>query len=256
VDSLRPFERPNGALLRPGTFVYQLSTRRDTLVTQLGIRTVQVTPALVGGMPGWLIAESRTGSAMPTIDSLYVARADLSPERWVASIGKAQLAASFTRDSMFGATQTYQGRASFVAPLPEGALLTPGMVERVVEMLPLQAGFRTGASLVIFEMGSTRTVPAELAVVREETVALPDRTVDCWVVALRALPGALEERMWVTKTAPRVVKTEQSTSVGLLVAMLQPEAAPPVVTPAGGTAGAPPTSTPPTPTPPPPRPPN
>ena len=36
VESLPPFERPNGALLRPGSFVYQLSSRRDTVVTPLG----------------------------------------------------------------------------------------------------------------------------------------------------------------------------------------------------------------------------
>lgn len=219
-DSVQTFERPNGTLLRPGSFVYQLAARRDTLIVPLGIRTVQVTESTLGGAPGWLIAESRTGSAVSTSDSLYLARADLSPERWVATIGQAQLAASFTRDSMFGAMQTYQGRSSFVHPLPAGALLTPGMVERIVEMLPLQPGYRASATLVFLEMGSPRTVPAELLVEREETVALPDRTVDCWVVLLRA--GPLEQRLWVSKEAPRVVKTEQATSAGILSALLQP----------------------------------
>jgi hypothetical protein len=220
VESLPPFERPNGLLLRPGTFTYQLSSRRDTLVTPLGQRTVVVTETTFAGSPSWLIAESRTGTAVTTTDSLFLARADLSPGRWLATNGSAQLASSFSRDSMFVAMQSYQGRASFVTPLPAGALLTAGMVERIVELLPLAPGFRTGATLVLFEMGTPRAIPAELRVERDEPVTLADRTVDCWVVLLRA--GALEERLWVSKESPRVVKTEQTTGAGVLTGVLQP----------------------------------
>jgi hypothetical protein len=220
VESLPPFARPNGLLLRPGVFIYQLSSRRDTLVTPLGQRTVVVSETTFAGSPSWLIAESRTGTPVTTSDSLYLARSDLSPGRWVATSGRAQLASSFSRDSMFVAMQSYQGRASLVTPLPAGALLTPGMVERIVEMLPLDAGFRTGATLVLFEMGAPRVIPAELVVEGQESVVLPDRSVDAWVVALRG--GALEERLWVTKESPRVVKTEQKTGAGLLTAVLQP----------------------------------
>lgn len=220
VESLPPFERPNGMLLRAGSLVYQLSSRRDTLLTPLGQRTVVVTEATFAGAPSWLIAESRTGTAVSTTDSLYLARSDLSPGRWLATNGKAQLAASFSRDSMFVAMQSYQGRSSVVTALPAGALLTAGMVERIVELLPLEVGFRTGATIVLFEMGTPRTIPAELRVDGQEPLVLADRAVDCWVVVLRA--GTLEERLWVTRDSPRVVKTEQVTAGGLLTAVLQP----------------------------------
>jgi hypothetical protein len=220
VESLPPFERPNGLLLRRGTLVYQLSSRRDTVVTPLGQRTVVVGETMFAGSPAWLIAESRTGTPVVTTDSLYLARPDLSPNRWLATSGSAQLAASFSRDSMFVAMQSYQGRASFVTPLPAGALLTAGMVERIVELLPLSIGFRTGATILLFEMGSPRVIPAELRVDREEPVTLADRTVDCWVVTLRG--GTLEEHLWVSKEAPRVVKTEQATGLGVLTSLLQP----------------------------------
>jgi hypothetical protein len=220
VESLPPFARPNGLLLRPGTFVYQLSSRRDTLVTRLGQRTVVVSETTFAGSPSWLIAEARTGTTVPTSDSLYLARPDLSPARWLATNGRAQLASSFGRDSMFVAMQSYQGRASFVTPLSSGALLTPGMVERIVELLPLEVGYRTGATIVLFEMGAPRAIPAELRVDQEERLALPDREVDCWIVVLRA--GALEERLWVSKENPRVLKTEQATGAGMLTAVLQP----------------------------------
>lgn len=220
TDSAVFFERPNGALLRPGTFVYALFTRRDSLRTPHGLRTVVVSETTVGGIPSWLIADARTGTAVETRDSLYLARGDLSPERWVASIALAQLAVSFSRDSMFGGLQSYQGRASFAVPLPKGALLTAGMVDRMVELLPLAPGYRAAASLVQLEFGAPRVLPAELAVVGEESAVLLDRLVDCWVVSLRA--GTLEERLWVSKEAPRVVKTEQQTSAGILTAVLQP----------------------------------
>lgn len=220
VESLPPFERPNGALLRPGTFTYQLTTRRDTLVTSVGQRTVVVSETSFAGSPAWLIAESRTGTAVPTTDSLYLVRADLSPSRWVATNGKSQLAASFGRDSMFVALQSYQGRTSLATALPAGALLTPGMVERIVELMPLAPGFRTGATIVLFDMSGPRAIPAELRVDREEPLVLPDRTVDCWVVVLRG--GTLEERLWVAKDSSRVVKTEQQTGVGVLTGLLAP----------------------------------
>jgi len=220
VESLPPFARPNGLLLRAGSFVYQLSSRRDTLVTPLGQRTVMVSETSFAGSPAWLIAEARTGTAVPTTDSLYLARADLSPNRWLATNGQSQLASSFGRDSMFVAMQTYQGRASFVTPLSPGALLTPGMVERIVELMPLELGFRTGATIVLFEMGAPRAIPAELRVDQEDKLEVAGRTVDCWIVVLRA--GALEERLWVSKEAPRVLKTEQATGAGVLTAVLQP----------------------------------
>lgn len=220
ADTLPAFERPNGTLLRPGSFVYQLTVRRDTLVRDLGTRTVDVTETTAGGVPGWLVAESRVGTVVPTTDSLYLSRADLSPTRWVGAIGSARLAASFTHDSMYGAMQSYQGRASFITTVPAGALLTAGMVDRVVELLPLQAGYRTGASLVLIELGTPRSVPAEIAVEREEAVTLADKNIDCWVVRLTA--GTLEERLWVSKESPRVVKTEQTTAAGILTAILRP----------------------------------
>lgn len=217
-DSVPRFAPPNGLLLRAGSMAYQISLRRDTVTTSLGVRRVEVSEASLGGVPGWLVAESRTGTAVTTSDSLYVHRADLSPERWAATVGRAQLAVSFTRDSMFAAQQSYQGRSSFAAELPAGALLTPAMTDRILELLPLAPGLRLSASLVQVEWGAPAVVPALLTVDREESVALLDRLADCWVVTLRA--GALEKRYWITKEAPRVVKTEQATPGGLLTELL------------------------------------
>ena len=220
-ESLPPFERPNGALLRPGTLRYQLSLRTPNgQSVPLGARTVVVTDSAIGGAVGWLIAESRTGTVVETTDSVYAARGDLTPARWTATIGRAQFAASFTRDSMFGAFQGYQGRSSFALPVPAGALLSAGMVERIAELLPLRVGYRAGAALVLVDGAGPRAVPAELVVDRIARVDASGGAVDCWVLSLRA--GAVEERLWISVQGTRVVRTEQATVQGTLIAELLP----------------------------------
>jgi len=218
IDSVSTFERPNGAAVRASVRTYRLSLLRDAGPTSLGTRTVEVSESMLGGAPAWLIAERRTGSAVATTDSLWVGRADLTPLRWVATVDRTQLAASFSRDSIFGALQSYSGRGSFTATLLPGALVTPGMAERVVELLPLANGYRAGASLVLVDVGTPRALPAEIAVEREERTRTSAGDVDCWVVVLRA--GAMEERLWVDKSQRLVVRTEQRTSTGTVVGEL------------------------------------
>jgi hypothetical protein len=217
VDSIPTFERPNGSLMRTGSLTYTLSlTKPSGQVIPLGMRTVNVSETTIGGTQGWLVAEARTGTVLESTDSVSLARADLSPERWSATIGRAQLGASFTRDSVFGAIATYQGQTSFAMALPPGALLSAGMVERVIELLPLRIGYRASASLVIVDGASPRALPAEIVVDREERV----NGMDSWVVSIRA--GALEQRLWVSKRDSRVVRVEQTLPDGVLSSVLQP----------------------------------
>ena len=218
TDALFAFERPIGAPLRTGTSTYRLSLLRDSGPVSLGERTVEVSETQLGGVPTWLVAERRTGSAVPTTDSLWLAKADLTPLRWIGTVGRAQLAASFSHDSIFGAQQSYAGRSSFTTAVLPGVLATPGMTERIVEMLPLHAGYRAAASLILVDQGAPRTLPAELSVDREERITTSAGDADCWVVLLRA--GAMEERLWVDKAKHLVVRTEQATSSGRLLGEL------------------------------------
>lgn len=218
VDSLFAFEHAIGAPLRTGASTYRLSLLRDAGPIALGERTVEVTETQLGGAPMWLVAERRTGSAVPTADSLWLARAELTPVRWTGMVDRAQLAASFSHDSIFGALQSYAGRSSFTTPLLPGVLVTPGMTERIVEMLPLRAGYRASASLILVDMGTPRALPAELSVEREDRTRTSAGDADCWVVLLRA--GAMEERLWVDKGRRLVVRTEQATTSGRLVGEL------------------------------------
>ena len=219
-ESLPPFERPNGALMRTGSLTYLLTLRKhDGGLVSLGTRAVSVSDGAVAGTPGWLIVDARRGSAVETTDSVYLARADLTPQRWTATIGRAQLAASFSRDTMFAAIESYQGRASFAVAVPPGSLLSAGMVERVIELLPLRVGYHAGASLLLIDGTAPRALPVEILVEREERVQSSGRDIDCLVVAIRA--GAAEQRLWVSKDGSRVVRTEQVVAEGVLSAVLQ-----------------------------------
>ena len=218
ADSVGPFERPDGASLRPGVSAFRLTLQRDGRVTPLGTRTVDVSEAQLGGTAGWLIAERREGTVVPTSDSLWLSRSELAPERWVASIDRTKMAASFSRDSVFGAIQSYEGRSSFSSGVAPGAFVTPGMTERIIELLPLRVGYHALASLLLLDTGTPRTLPAEVIVEREERAHVGTSDVDAWVVLLRA--GAIEERLWVSKSDRRVVRTEQRSGTGVLVAEL------------------------------------
>ncbi len=220
VDSIPIFERPNGSLMRTGALTYALSLTKPTgQVVPLGTRSVSVSETTIGGTQGWLVAEARTGTVVESTDSVTLARADLSPERWSATIGRSRMGASFTRDSMFGAIETYQGRSSFALALPPGSLLSAGMVERVIELLPLRIGYRASASLVIVDGASPRVLPAEIVVDREERADVGRCGVDCWLVSIRA--GAVEQRLWVSKDGSRVMRVEQIVADGVLSSVLQ-----------------------------------
>jgi len=215
ADSVGPFERPDGALLHPGTTAFRLTLQRDGRITPLGTRTVDVSESQLGGATVWVIAERREGTVVPTSDSLWLTRTELAPERWVASIDKTKMAASFSKDSMFGAIQSYEGRASFSSSVAPLAFITPGMTERIIELLPLRVGYHALASILLLDAGTPRTVPAELIVEREERAHVGAHDVDAWVVLLRA--GSIEERLWVSKSDRRVVRTEQRSAAGVLV---------------------------------------
>ena len=220
ADSLPSFERPNGMLLRTGTLTYALSLiKPGGATTALGVRTVTIAAAQLGGTPGWLVAEERTGTVVPTSDSVYLSRADLAPERWSATNAASRVGASFSRDSVFGAVDSYQGRSSFALGVPLNVLLSAGMLERVLELLPLKDGYHVGASLLLVEGASQHVVPAEILVRPVESVLAGAGSVDAWLVLVRW--GGSEERLWISRDTMRVVKTEQVVAEGLLTSVLQ-----------------------------------
>jgi hypothetical protein len=104
--------------------------------------------------------------------------------------------------------------------VPANVLLSAGMVERVIELLPLRDGYRAGVSLLLVDGLEPRVVPAEIIVERSEQVTAANGAVDAWRVALRW--GAMEQRLWIARDGTRVVRTEQALTDGVLISLLQP----------------------------------
>jgi hypothetical protein len=93
------------------------------------------------------------------------------------------------------------------------------MTERVIELLPLRVGYHALASLLLLDNGTPRVLPAELIVERDERARIGTKDVDCHVVLLRA--GSIEERLWLSTSDRRVVRTEQRTASGVVIGELQ-----------------------------------
>jgi hypothetical protein len=221
LDSIAAFERPNGGLLRAGTSTYQLSlTKPDGVAVPLGVQTITVTDSPLSGAAGWLIADSRVGTMVATSDSVFLSRGTLTPERWTAVNGRAQLGAAFTRDTAFGGIQNYQGRASFAIGVPGDVLLSAGMTTRIIEMLPLREGYRVRATLFVVDGLTPMLTPAEISVDSVERIPVGGRLVDAWRVVLRA--GAMERRYWVSRDGARVVRIEVPVPEGLMISTLAP----------------------------------
>jgi len=165
----------------------------------IGRRTLEVIAATHAEQPVWLLIESRTG-AVAAVESLYVT-ADLRPLRWSASQGSASLAMVFARDSVFGATGGPAGRQSVIAPVPPKLIVSTGMLELLLPLLPLSARWSDSVSVLAVNQTSLVAVPGELAVIGE------DEGSGTWIIALRASAQAV--LVWVTRETGSVVRIQQ-----------------------------------------------
>lgn len=178
----------------------------DSLSVPIGGRTVSAAEATYQGVPAWLLLETRTTERGLAADSLLVRRDDLHPLHWGATLGPARLSAEFVSDTaLFGATSAPTGRRSVVTNVPAGALVSGAMLETMLRLLPLQAGWHDSTVSVSVTLGSDMLLPTTLSVVREDTVTVPGGTFDSWVVDARA--AGAETLYWVSKQNPIVVRS-------------------------------------------------
>ena len=87
TDSVYPFQPPIGAPMRTAAPPrYRLSLLRDAGPRRSACARSRCRRRSSAACATWLIAERRTGSAVPTTDSLWLTRAELTPVRWVGTI--------------------------------------------------------------------------------------------------------------------------------------------------------------------------
>jgi hypothetical protein len=193
--------------LRPARYSYEVAVTRDGLTQPLGVQTISFADAVYAGTPSWLILEARDGGGIVGLDSVLASRDRLAPLHWGASMGKARLAAEFTRDTLYGATSSPLGRRSLVGPAPRGVIASEGMLDGLLQLAPIEEGWTADATLLVADLTGTRLVAGRLVVEREEDVTVPAGTFSSWVVSLRTGNG--DKWLWVSKDHRIVVKSSQ-----------------------------------------------
>jgi hypothetical protein len=193
--------------LQPGRFVYRSVLIRDSSTTVLGDQEFVVSAMDYAGTPAWLLARVGPQGVTTTSDSLVVRRSDLRPLHWTTTLGAARLAAEFTPDTVFGAMTSPLGKQNLVFPNRPDLLVNTMGVDAVLGALPLAAGWRDSATVLVVDAGGTAMAPVSLDVEGEEHVSVPAGEYDCWVVSLETERGS--ERLWLTKQGQLVVRAEQ-----------------------------------------------
>ena len=191
-------------LLKPGSFVYDMSLERDASTTPLGSRTVSATTTSYAGSPAWLLLETRIGDRIAATDSLFV-DPSLHPMHWSAMMGQARLAAEFRGDSAYGATSGPPGHRSVVMALPPRTVVSGAMLESILRIAPIQVGWEDTVATLSVSLTGASVSPTRMYVVGEDRVRVPAGTFDCWVVGVQT--EGSKGLYWVTKSDPIVVRS-------------------------------------------------
>ena len=193
--------------LQPAHLVYRSVLERDSTTTVIGDQQFVVSPLDYAGTPAWMLARQGQQGVSPTTDSLVVRRSDLRPLHWTTTLGPARLAAEFTPDTVFGAMTSPLGKQTLILPNRPDLLVNTMGVDAIVGALPLTAGWRDSATVLVVDAGGSALAPATIAVDGEEHVVVPAGEYDCWVVSVETERGS--ERLWVTKQGQLVVRAEE-----------------------------------------------
>lgn len=192
--------------LRPFARSYDMLVHGGDSVVVIGQRDVSFGPATYAGQPAWLLTETRSG-IVPATDSLFLA-ADMRPIHWSSELGKSRLGAEFSGDSIFGAVVTPAARRSMILFVPPDLLVSSGMLETLVALLPLAPAWSDSANVLAVDAGDAQVLPAELAVVGEEPPVPGDTTSGSWLLSVRAERAQLQ--LWIDKVTGDVRRIEQT----------------------------------------------
>ena len=196
-----------GAELAPGMWTYDIVARVEGEEQKIGTRALVIEQATLGGQLVWLITESSWTSGASMADSLWAERATLRPLRRSLHLGEARLVADFAGDSARGSIRTSAGSSPFVAPIPPNSVISSGMLEALLRLSPLAAGWSARADLVVIgSAGRTHANPTMLQVTGSETVRVPAGSFDSWTVASSTADGRTQ-RLWLSKAGGWVVRS-------------------------------------------------
>lgn len=204
----------DGARLQAGTHAYDVMVTGDSGARFVGRQVISVVHGSFAGQPAWAVVDERVSqapfTAIVAADTVRLDHASLRPLRWDATVGDARFVAAFTRDSMYGGATSPHARQTFTAAAPGVTVTSEGVLDVLLRSAPLHATWSTQATMLVIDLGGSRSLPLELTVERDEHLELAGHPFDVWVVRARA--GGTERTLWVEKHTQVVVRTATSSA--------------------------------------------
>lgn len=195
----------DGSALAAGTWHYVSTVVRGGESMELARRTLTVAAADHQGTPAWLLLDQTVARGQTMTDSLFVTRADLRPLRQAAEMGPLRVATRFTADSVTGAMSVVGGSEAPIAlAASPGLVVNSGMLEAVLTLLPLAAGWTGTIDQLALAPTGAVIVPVLLEVVGEDsTSAAAGGPIPTWHLTATAAGAA--QHLWVAKAGGRLV---------------------------------------------------
>jgi hypothetical protein len=217
--------------LRPATLEYE-RTWRDSTGRMTGRLVGLVTMRLdtVNGVPAWRLVSTnsgaRRGRTLTTIDSVFVARADLSLlrrttlEKPYSRYDEIRIVQTFRGDSVVGRMNAKGADASADGrpiarrlPIARAPYIADALVPVSLIAVDLRAGWSGSASIVGWAVIDRDVyMPIELRVEGEESITVPAGRFECWRLSIRGGGHAVSH--WVRKSDGVGVRSVEQTSNG------------------------------------------
>ena len=202
----------DGARLQAATHAYDVIVTSDSGARFVGRQVITVVHANFSGRPAWAVIDERVSHApfasVVATDTVRLDQGTLRPLRWDASVGDARFVAAFARDSMYAGATSPQARQTFTVAAPGLMVTSEGALDVLLRSAPLHSTWSTQATMLVSDLGGTRSLPLELTVDRAEHLELAGHPFDVWVIRARA--GDAERTLWVEKQSQVVVRTAAS----------------------------------------------
>jgi hypothetical protein len=85
-----------------------------------------------------------------------------------------------------------------------GLIANSAQLELMLRLLPLRAGWRARADVLVPAGAGSGSVPVEIALTGEDKLAMQSGAVESWTASVRGQAG--EQRLWIDKANRRVLK--------------------------------------------------
>jgi hypothetical protein len=158
----------SGSALRTGKVDLCVLVTQNGRSESLGSRTLTISPSAYQGTGAWLIIEAWDAGALSAADSLYVARADMTPLHRAVHMGVLHIENDFSSDSVTGKVSLPQGAVPMGLANRPGLMVNGNMLEVILQLVPLRRGWTGTADMLVVGPQGAGTIQVRLEVTGEE----------------------------------------------------------------------------------------